>query len=69
MEYSDFVDLPEDRCGFSDGEQTCVLPAWHQQGHRMVPRSWIQHTRGPNTGTVHSDVLGEVRWCDLGGEP
>lgn len=44
MEYSSFVDLPDDRCGFSDREHTCVSPAWHGGFHRMVPRSWISHT-------------------------
>lgn len=44
MEYSDFVELPDDRCGFSRDEQTCVRVAWHGEPHRMLPRTWIRRT-------------------------
>ena len=33
--------LPEDRCGYSDGEQTCIRKAWHEEPHRMWPRTRV----------------------------
>ena len=44
MEYSTYTDLPDDRCGFSREDQTCVRAAWHEEPHRMLPRTWIRRT-------------------------
>ena len=43
MEVSSFVDLPADRCGYVDGDETCIATSWHGGKHRLVPRTWIQH--------------------------
>jgi hypothetical protein len=57
MEYSTFIDLPDDRCGFSDRGHTCVWKAWHGGFHRMVPSSWIQHERAvPGAPAHRADV-------------
>jgi hypothetical protein len=45
VEYSKLIDLPEDRCGFSDRGHTCDREAWHDGLHHMVPSSWIFHSQ------------------------
>lgn len=63
MEYSTFIELPEDRCGFSDRGHTCVSEAWHGGFHRMVPSSWIRHKQfgsGPPARRDDIDALMSV---------
>lgn len=31
------VKLPLERCGYSEGDRTCTLEAWHDRIHHMVP--------------------------------
>lgn len=51
------IELPDDRCGFSDRGHTCVTEAWHEGFHRLVPSSWIRHNHiVPDVAGNRSDI-------------